>query len=89
MLVGLALSLCSALELALVMVASYLADRRRREKAEVKFVSLKAAWDMAIVRWGNLYYCHADGIVFDPETYEYCLPQEYLRLVTRSQSYVK
>jgi hypothetical protein len=47
---------------------------RNKEKKKVikeiedKYAVDKSLRDMAMVKWNRLYYCHRDGIVFDPET---------------------
>jgi len=43
-------------------------------KAQDRYAGEIFAWRKAIERWNRLYYCHRNGIVFDPETNETCEP---------------
>ncbi|MEI6166983.1 MAG: hypothetical protein WCS52_07290 [bacterium] len=47
-------------------------DAKVRRKAESDYdLSIrKRAWETSMVRWTRSYYCHRDGIVFDPLTNE-------------------
>ena len=36
----------------------------------------KANWDIFKKKWEQLYYCHRNGIVFDPETSKTCEPSQ-------------
>jgi hypothetical protein len=40
---------------------------RNRRKNQAKLEVQTAAWEIAMSKWKRLYYCHTDGIVFDPE----------------------
>ncbi|MDY7076737.1 MAG: hypothetical protein SXV54_07395 [Chloroflexota bacterium] len=47
-----------------------------KEEERAKYAQKKAQWETARERWSRLYYCHRDGIVFDPVTDEYCQPAD-------------
>jgi len=49
-------------------------NRKMKESKAEKYAIDKSKWDTAIQRWKGLYYCHRDGIVFNPATGETCLP---------------
>jgi len=39
-----------------------------------KYSNRMDRWRTAMARWDRLYYCHRDGITFDPVTGEHCQP---------------
>jgi hypothetical protein len=53
-------------------VVSFLLHNSRDKKDDAKFATDKLRWDKAIRRWKRSYFCHRDGIVFDPEANESC-----------------
>jgi hypothetical protein len=50
--------------------------RQRKKKATMqqKIDEAMPRWKIAMQRWEHLYYCHRDGIVYDPETGDTCAP---------------
>lgn len=50
--------------------------KRRMKASKRDYNQEKPRWDLAMQKWLRLYYCHRDGLVFDPETLETCKPQE-------------
>jgi hypothetical protein len=55
---------------------TFFVRKERKKKAGMQEIySLeKPKWDIAIQRWKRLYYCHRDGIVYDPDTGDSCAP---------------
>ena len=54
---------------------------RKRKLADERYPQVLAKWEEALTRWQRLYFCHRDGIAFDPETNEPFEPtkiQEYI-----------
>jgi len=58
--------------------------RKARKEAEIKLQPEKTNWDNAIKRWKSLYYCHRNGIIFDPETNETCEPTKLKEFLYQS-----
>ena len=50
--------------------------KKYRKENESRYTTEKLLWDNAIVKWNRLYYCHRDGIVFDPESSKTCQPTQ-------------
>jgi len=50
-------------------------------KMEFDFAARKNAWGTGMERWNRSYYCHRDGIVFDPITEETCPPEKMSQLL--------
>ena len=46
------------------------------DKANAEYSKKKHAFETAMLRWGRMYYCHRDNIVFDPVNSSYCQPNE-------------
>ena len=57
-------------------------SRVAREKA--KYDIEKPAWNRAMEKYQGLYFCHRDGIVFDPETRETCQPTSLREFLYKS-----
>jgi len=55
--------------------------RERLKVDEARYVAEKLKWNAAIQRWNRMYYCHRDGIAFDPDTSETCEPSAVKALV--------
>jgi len=49
-------------------------ERKKKAKMQETYSIAKPKWEIAMQRWKRLYYCHRDGIVYDPETGETCDP---------------
>ncbi len=53
--------------------------RRDRQKKAIMQQELNEAmptWEKAMNLWKRLYYCHRDGIVYDPDSDHTCVPSE-------------
>jgi hypothetical protein len=51
-------------------------NKKSRKRDEAAYLFEKPRWDVAISRWNRSYFCHRDGIVFDPDTQETCQPDD-------------
>ena len=49
-------------------------EEKRLAARQAGFEIEKPKWDNAIQRWNSLYCCQRDGVVFDPENKETCVP---------------
>jgi len=58
-------------------------DDRKRIKEESRYNAEKPRYDIAKHRWDYLYYCHRDGIVFNPNTGETCEPANFKEFIYR------
>ena len=54
------------------------------KKAKVIYQQEKSHWGAALEKWNRLYFCHRDGIVFDPDTQETCQPDNLTQFVYSS-----
>ena len=54
-----------------------MADKR----SAARYASERPRWIKAIDCWNRLYFCHRDGVVFDPETREKCDPRSIGQLL--------
>ena len=52
-----------------------------RKKEYAKYTKSLVEWKLAKEYWLSLYYCHKDGIAFDPSNNEYCQPDENVAFV--------
>lgn len=55
------------------------ATRRGAAAANAKFVREGAAWQAALARWGELYYCNRCGSVFNPAGADRFVPASRMR----------
>lgn len=55
-------------------------DRRTKE-IESKYVAEKLSWENAMAKWNLLYYCHRDGIIFNPENGDTWQPTQIQKIV--------
>ena len=49
---------------------------RKRKSSDEQYPHAIAKWEKAKVCWQRLYFCHRDGIVFDPESSKTCQPTQ-------------
>lgn len=54
--------------------------KAQKAQSESAFLMEHLAWKTAMARWTRAYYCHRDGVVFDPETNETCPPEAMRQL---------
>jgi hypothetical protein len=76
---GLAIAALIGLILVVTFVAVTVSNRRKMTEANYK--NEKPLWDIAIGKWNRLYFCHRDGIVFDPGTQETCQPDNLTKFI--------
>jgi hypothetical protein len=50
-------------------------SKKKKATMEKVFNEAKPKWEIAMRRWKRLYYCHRDGIVYDPEAGDTCVPE--------------
>jgi hypothetical protein len=51
-------------------------DQKRKVAGQARYAQELPAWEDAMRKWNRLYYCHRDGIVFDPEDGTSAVPRE-------------
>jgi hypothetical protein len=56
-------------------------DKKKKAIMEQKLNEAKPNWEIAMQRWKRIYYCHRDGIVFDPESGDSCPPTSVRELL--------
>lgn len=56
---------------------------RKRKLSNEQYPAAMAKWEKAMRCWQRLYFCHRDGIVFDPETNESCEPSQIQAFIYR------
>jgi hypothetical protein len=57
-------------------------EKNQKAKQEY-YQNKKLMWEKSMKRWNDLYYCHRDGIVFDPKTGENCEPDNMNEFIFR------
>lgn len=57
-----------------LLIRSIRSTKELEQENKIKYQDEEAKWKSALQRWNRLYYCHRNGIVFDPETNETCEP---------------
>jgi hypothetical protein len=60
---------------------TYISEKRKKDKSDIRYASEKPAWDNAMLKWNRLYLCHRDGIVFDPANDITCQPNQILKYI--------
>ena len=65
------------------LIYQYFAEPVVGDKAieQTKHEMRLAEWSSAKAYWSTLYYCHRDGIVFDPASNEMCQPEDATKFV--------
>lgn len=67
---------CISLPVSLIVIRLLYRERQKNRRAKAQFPARMQAWEQAMARWGRVYYCSRDDIVFDPETGESCHPAD-------------
>ena len=52
----------------------YEKNKKKIDAAKLQYSVDKISWEKAFAIWNRLYYCHRNGIVFDPDTGKTCEP---------------
>lgn len=79
------LGICASILGIIIGIVGFRYQRRYSKKQinekERAYVLAKHAWDNAMIRWDRLYFCHRDGIIFDPVTNETGRPESLIKFI--------
>jgi hypothetical protein len=70
--IGIVLALASGIGLIVFMRFLNRIDKDNHKNSQERYLVDKLKWQKAMEKWVCLYYCHKHGVVFDPESGEYC-----------------